>query len=100
MELFIEPLLCFEQLGDLNLELIAFAADNLNLTVLISRLEGDLFQLLVQLLNVLLVNLDLRDAELVRFLELLDLGIMLLFFAFHVALVERFLLLDVGHELC
>ena len=59
MELFREPLLCFEISGDLNLELVALAADNINLTVLVSRLEGDLFKLLVQHLNVLLVDLDL-----------------------------------------
>ena len=59
VELFREPLLCFEIAGDLNLELVALAADNLNLTVLVSRLEGDLFKLLVQHFNVLLVDLDL-----------------------------------------
>lgn len=84
----------------MNLELVALAADNLNLTVLVSRLEGDPFKLLIQLLNFLLVDLDLLDIKFVRFLELLDLRIVLLFLALQVSLVECLLLLDVSHEFC
>ena len=84
----------------MNLELVALAADNLNHTTLVSRLEGDLFKLLIQLLNFLLVDLDLLDIKFVRFLELLDLRIVLLFLALQVSLVECLLLLDVSHEFC
>lgn len=61
VQLIFESFLCLEEFGDLNLEFFALAAQDIDPAVTVAGLECYLLKLLVELLNPLLVDRDLRD---------------------------------------
>ena len=61
MQLIFKSFLGLEEFGELNLEFFALAAQDIDPAVAVTGLECDLLKFLVELLNPLLVDCDLRD---------------------------------------
>ena len=61
MQLIFESFLGLEEFGDLNLEFFALTAQDVYPAVTVAGLECDLLEFLIELLNPLLVDRDLRD---------------------------------------
>lgn len=100
MQLIFESFLSFEEFGNLNFEFFTLTAQDIYPTVIVAGLECYLLEFLVQLLNPLLVDHDLRDVLFVCISKIFDILVVFFFFTFDVALMQRLLFLNVSHKLC